>query len=102
VAKWLFKSMSWRDAPSDDAVFCQMLRRDDDGAPLGIIMRYENEDAPTYAWVRIGVTKAKRGAIECCFNARRLGRVLDRSGSARCGRAGARGGRFMRLPPLRG
>ena len=23
--------MSWRDAPSDDAVFCQMLRRDDDG-----------------------------------------------------------------------
>jgi hypothetical protein len=34
------KSMSWRDAPSDDAVFCQMFRRDDDGAPLGII-RYE-------------------------------------------------------------
>jgi hypothetical protein len=32
--------MSWRDAPSDDAVFCQMFRRDDDGAPLGII-RYE-------------------------------------------------------------
>jgi hypothetical protein len=38
--------MSWRDAPSDDAVFCQVLYRDD-GAPLGIIMRYENEDAPT-------------------------------------------------------
>jgi hypothetical protein len=29
-------------------------------APLGII-RYENEDAPTYAWVRTGVTKARRG-----------------------------------------
>jgi hypothetical protein len=28
---WPAKSMSWRDAPSDDTVFCQMLRRDDDG-----------------------------------------------------------------------
>jgi hypothetical protein len=28
---WPAKSMSWRDAPSDDTVFCQMRRRDDDG-----------------------------------------------------------------------
>jgi hypothetical protein len=55
------KNISGRDAPSHDAVF--LLRRDDNGAPLGII-RYENEDAPTYAWVRTCVTKARRGATE--------------------------------------
>jgi hypothetical protein len=49
--------MSWRDASSDDAVFCQVR---DDGAPLSMVMRY-HEDAPTYAWVR--VSAAKDGVI---------------------------------------
>jgi hypothetical protein len=45
-------------APSDDAVFCQVR---DDGAPLSMVMRYY-EDAPTYAWVRTGVTA---GPVRC-------------------------------------
>lgn len=51
-------AMSWRDAPSDDAVFCPVR---DNGAPLSMVMRYY-EDAPTYAWVRTGVTT---GPVRC-------------------------------------
>jgi hypothetical protein len=59
-----------RDVPSDDAVFCQTLDRDD-GKPLGVIVRF-NEDAPTYAWV--GISGLRRdGSGARYFNARRLG-----------------------------
>jgi hypothetical protein len=42
---------TWRDAPLNDAVFCQALYRDD-GKPLGVIMRYY-EDATVPPDVRL-------------------------------------------------
>ena len=62
--------------PLDEAVFCQALDRDD-GKPLGVIMRYY---------------EGRRSLLQPPAPRR----VLDRSGGARCGRASARGGRFMR------
>jgi hypothetical protein len=78
-AKLGLSSMSWRDAPSDDTVFCQTPR--DDGKPLGVIARYYGA---TYAWVSLGGMKRERSGTRY-FNARRLGACSDRPGGARRG-----------------
>ena len=76
---------TWRDAPNDeDAVLSQVLYRDD-GRPLGMIMRYY-EDAPTYAWVRVSSDRFFK----------RLGACSTDQAARNAGRAGLRGGRFMR------
>jgi hypothetical protein len=52
---------TWRDAPLDDAVFCQALYRDD-GKLLGVIMRYyEDAAVPPDVRLRVFVAVFKEG-----------------------------------------
>ena len=85
--------MTLRDTPTDDAVLCQTLYRDDI-KPLCLVMRYYDDD-PTYAWVRTGATLG--GPTLHCFRARRLGACSTdqaaRSAVERAlGEVGSRGG----------
>jgi hypothetical protein len=85
--------MTLRDTPTDDAVLCQTLYRDDI-KPLCLVMRYYDDD-PTYAWVRTGATLG--GPTLHYFRARRLGACSTdqaaRSAVERAlGEVGSRGG----------
>jgi hypothetical protein len=42
--------MSWRDQVNEDCEMCQVLHRDDDGVPLGCVLRLEGDEM-TYAYI---------------------------------------------------
>jgi hypothetical protein len=78
--------MTWRDTSNEEgAVLSQILCRDD-GRLLGMIIRYD-EDAPTYAWVVVGIRRDST-PDHPHYHARRLGaRSTDQAARAAVERA---------------